>query len=154
MVKDVAVGEGRKRSRGRIASDVFIAAFLIVQLALPLRYYLGGGGADERFSWRMFSSVRMQRCDVVVDDIVDRNGARVPRKVDLRATIHGAWINILERYRSAVVEKMLRRRCAIPGVHAARYTRNCKNTDGSKQRPVRVEMDCARGESRTIEGAP
>jgi hypothetical protein len=142
------------RSRARVASDLFIAGFLLTQLALPLRYYLGGGGADERFSWRMFSSVRMQRCEVDVDDIVEREGQRVPRRVDLRATIHGAWVNILERYRPAAVEKMLQRRCALSEVRRARYTRHCKNPDGSKQPPLVVEMDCERGESHITQGRP
>ncbi len=50
-------------------SDMFIACFLLAQIALPLRYYLGGRGTDERFSWRMFSSQRVEQCAVDVDEV-------------------------------------------------------------------------------------
>jgi hypothetical protein len=40
--------------RGRMLANVFIALFLAYQLAMPLRWYLGDRGFDERFSWRMF----------------------------------------------------------------------------------------------------
>src|SRR5690242_15394556 len=51
---------GEDTPRNRLWSNVFIALFLAYQLAMPLRYYLGGRGYDERFSWRMFSTLRMQ----------------------------------------------------------------------------------------------
>jgi hypothetical protein len=131
-----------------------IAAFLLFQLIMPLRYYLGGGGTDERFSWRMFSSVRMQKCDVRVDDILPgtapalRGGASVKgerRKVDLEATLQIAWVGMLERNRPAVVEKFLARRCQEPDVGAVRYRRTCQETDGSRTPPLVLERDCKTG---------
>jgi hypothetical protein len=118
-----------------------IAAFLLFQLIMPLRYYLGGGGSDERFSWRMFSSVRMQKCDVRVDDVVD--GER--RKVDLESTLQIAWVGMLERNRPAVVDKFLARRCGEPNVSAVRYRRTCQNTDGTRPPPLVLERDCKTG---------
>src|SRR3954447_372732 len=100
-------GEARAPSAPdrRALRNLAIAAFLMFQLVMPLRYYLGGGGSDERVSWRMFSSVRMQKCDVRVDETV--RGER--RKVDLEATLQIAWVGMLERNRPAVVDKFLQR---------------------------------------------
>jgi hypothetical protein len=138
----------------RALPNAFIALFVLFQLAMPLRYYLLGGGTDERFSWRMFSTVRMQTCDVKVHDIVEADGERNPRDVDLRTLLHGAWVHVLERYRPRAVDKLLRRRCDEPGVKAARYLRNCKDTDGDRLPVLEVEMDCARNQSRIVRGAP
>jgi len=140
--------------RVRAPINVFIALFVLFQLAMPLRYYLLGGGTDERFSWRMFSTVRMQSCEVKVDDMVVADGHPIPREVELRKVLHGAWVNVLERYRARAVDKFLRRRCEQPGVQAARYRRDCKDTDGDRRPTLEVELDCAQGRSRIVRGSP
>lgn len=122
-------------------SNALIAGFLLLQLALPLRYYLSGGGYDERFSWRMFSTLRMQSCQVKVEETIgDVTGA-----VDLQKTLHIAWIGMLERYRRPVVDELLARRCAQPDARDARYERSCVDTDGRKLPATVVRMDCKRG---------
>ena len=138
----------------RALSNAFIALFVLFQLAMPLRYYLRGGGTDERFSWRMFSTVRMQDCEVTVQDVVVADGQATPREVELRKVLHGAWVNVLERYRPRAVDKFLRRRCEQPGVKAARYRRDCEDTDGDRRPPLEVELDCAEDRSRIVRGAP
>jgi hypothetical protein len=138
----------------RALSNAFIALFVLFQLAMPLRYYLLGGGTDERFSWRMFSTVRMQTCEVKVHDIVLADGQPSPRKVELRKLLHGAWINMLERYRPRAVDKLLRRRCEERGVTAARFVRKCKDTDGDRRPTLEVELDCAQKQSRIVRGTP
>jgi hypothetical protein len=125
----------------RTASTLLIALFLLYQLLMPLRYYLGGRGYDERFSWRMFSSVRMQQCRVVVSESTKDGDSR---DLDLNREVQVAWIGMLERYRPQVVDKLLQRRCAEPDVSEARYVRNCKKTDGSALPELTVTLDCAR----------
>jgi hypothetical protein len=154
-----APGSGRGSDAGqpphsRVSSNAFIALFVLFQLAMPLRYYLSGGGTDERFSWRMFSTVRMQSCEVTVDDIVVVDGHPSPREVELRKVLHGAWVNVLERYRPRAVDKFLRRRCEQPGVQAARYRRDCKDTDGDPRPTLEVELSCAQKQSRIVRGTP
>lgn len=122
----------------RIARDGLIGAFLLFQMAMPLRYYLGGGGADERFSWRMFSSVRMQQCHVQVRE----TAAGAGRTVDLGHDLQVAWVGMLERDRPDVVRKFLARRCQEPEVSRAHYERTCRNTDGSTPPPDALDMDC------------
>jgi hypothetical protein len=83
----------------------FIVAYLAVQILLPLDYYLARRDEhDERFAWRMFSSVRMVTCDVelrVGDDTVA-----------LSHEFHDAWIALAQRGRRNVVEAMAARLCA------------------------------------------
>ena len=126
----------------------FIGLFLLYQIAMPLTYYLGGRGPDERFSWRMFSSVRMQKCSVRVDETVGGEA----RSVDLDREVQVAWVGMLERYRPAVVEKLLQRRCERAQASEVRYVRRCVETDGSKAPALTVKLDCRAGEfARTEE---
>jgi hypothetical protein len=87
----------------------FIVAFLLVQLLLPLRYYIAHRDPhDERFAWRMFSPIRMAQCtpSVTID------GA----PASLGAEFHEAWIEIAKRGRFGVVEAMGAKLCAkYPG---------------------------------------
>ena len=82
----------------------FIAAWLVVQIALPLVYYtVRRDPHDERFAWRMFSPMRMVRCEPGVH--------RRRSTVRLNQRFHTAWINIARRGRFDVVEAMAARLC-------------------------------------------
>jgi hypothetical protein len=82
----------------------FVCAFLLIQLLLPLHYYLlRRDPHDERFAWRMFSPTRMARCSLSLT--VNRE----PVAVDTR--FHEAWIGLAERGRLAVVEAMATKLC-------------------------------------------
>jgi hypothetical protein len=137
-------------TRSRALRNAAIAGFLLYQIVMPLRYYLGGGGTDERFSWRMFSSIRMQKCDFSVRETA---GGK-EHKVDIGAALQIAWIGMLERNRPAVVEKVLVRRCAEPGVSAVRYERKCQETDGSWSAPFELDRDCKSGALTQAQGTP
>lgn len=134
----------------RRLSNVFIAAFLAFQIAMPLRYYLGDRGYDERFSWRMFSTVRMQQCEM---QISERGASGNPafREVQVRRDIQVAWVNLLERVRMPVVEKYLARRCEQQHANEVSYTRRCTDTDGSALPVQTLRMDCS---SRELREAP
>ncbi len=100
-------------SRGR-----FILAFIALQLVLPLHYYIGRDDKhDERWAWRMFSPMRMARCRSAI--------AIDGRPANLGASFHEAWIEVAERGRLSVVERMARKLCGDnPG------------------KPVEVTLDC------------
>lgn len=103
----------------------FIVAFLAIQLALPLYYYgVRRDKHDERFAWRMFSSVRMTTCDVSMWVGV--------QPVELQREFHDAWIALARRGRVSVVEAM--------GAHL------CKEHPGQE---VRAELTC-----RPVRGEP
>ena len=140
------MSEGRQR---RLA-NLFILAFLAYQVGMPLRYYLGDRGYDERFSWRMFSTLRMQECEMQVTEATASNPAF--QDVHVRGDIQVAWVSLLERVRKPVVEKYLQRRCERQGVAKVAYTRLCKDTDGSTLPAQKLSMDCADRQLR--EGEP
>ncbi len=96
----------------------FIIGFLLVQLLLPLRYYVHSHDPhDERFAWRMFSPMRMTQCAprFYQDDIL----------IPLGGEFHEAWVKIAERGRFSVVEAM--------GAHL------CQTHPGSS---IRVDLAC------------
>ena len=125
----------------RTWSHALIALFLTFHVMMPLRYYLRGGGYDERFSWRMFSTLRMQKCRVQVRETVDGQ----ERSLALKKEIQVAWIGMLERYRRPVVDKLLARRCEQPDARSVRFERTCVDTDDSALPVNRVTIDCASG---------
>lgn len=100
----------------------FILAFLLVQLHLPLRYYLSHRDPhDERFAWRMFSPIRMAQCKPNVT-IGDEPAA-------LNREFHEAWIEIAKRGRFVVVEAMGAKLCAKYLGKEVRVTLDCTYLD-------------------------
>lgn len=89
-----------------------IAAFLLLQLTLPLSYYLGDERLDERFAWRMFSPVRTVTCSAA---LYDESGGR-KKKLQLLREVHVAWKRLLERGRRQILAGFARKWCAeAPG---------------------------------------
>lgn len=138
---------GSPPQRKRI--NALIVAVLLVQALVPLRYYLGfAEGDDERFSWRMFSTVRLQRCEMSVSEL--RDGSDVPQQVALKPILQVAWISILQRFRPTVVEGFMRFRCETEGVTKVLYDRTCVAPDGTNLPPNRLELVCVSGELREV----
>jgi hypothetical protein len=82
----------------------FILAFLLVQLALPLHYYVVRDDFhDERWAWRMFSPMRMTKC---------RSSWTIDgQPVALGSRFHEAWLEMVERGRTVVIEEMAHSLC-------------------------------------------
>ncbi len=109
--------------------DILVTAFLVLQLALPLSYYtVREDTYDERFSWRMFSDVRMLKCKV--------SFVRGGEPVTMSREFHMAWNTLVQRGRRDVID----------GVSAALC-------DGARGEPVRLRMTCreADGTQRVVE---
>lgn len=101
----------------------FVAAFLALQLALPLEYYACRDDAhDERFAWRMFSPERMVQCAPTF--LVGGERARLDR------TFHEAWIELARRGRLAVLEAMGARLCEEHPGKDVRLDLRCKTIEG------------------------
>lgn len=122
-------------------------AIVIVQALVPLRYYFGDDAYDERFSWRMFSAIRMHECDLSATEMA--SGAERP--VRLMQTIHAGWVTTLRRNREAVMTRYLRWRCTQEGVESARLTNRCVSPEGRAVDPIVREIDCSTGDI-TAEG--
>lgn len=132
----------------------WIAAFamcvLLAQALIPLRYYFGDDAYDERFSWRMFSAIRMQACDIAASETT--NGRTHP--VRLMETIHAGWVTTLRRNREPVMEEYLAWRCEHEGVERARLENRCRTPDGTALPTIVRELDCGSGEIRREGGLP
>jgi hypothetical protein len=104
--------------RGRL-----ILAFLAVQLLVPLTYFARRDPHDERFAWRMFSPMRMAKCQprFAIDG----------KPFALEREFHEAWIELAQRGRFIVVEAMAAHVCdAHPG-SAVTVSLDCAYVDRS-----------------------
>ena len=134
-------------SHARRAANAFIALFLAYQVAMPLSYYLTDRVYDERFGWRMFSTLRLQQCALSVTEAAEKGGATRP--VALGETLHVAWVNLLKRGWPRVIEKYLGERCAADKVAEVRLERRCRATDGSELAPEHFALTCGTDTLRT-----
>ncbi len=139
----------------RRLANALIALLLLHQLLVPLGYYLGGGGSDERFAWRMFSSVfyrekeRARICRGSLREWILEGGAR-ERAVDLRSLLPGMWLPALDTGRRDVVEGLLRWRCPRSEAARVRFELAC---GGAPPQP-QAEIDCASLEVRPAQAVP
>lgn len=111
-----------------------------LQIAIPLGYYLGPSDQDdERFAWRMFSSVRFRRCRVEATE--DRPEGSQP--LVLNHVLHASWIGSLRRGRRRVVEAFLADRCRQDGtVRRAVLLRRCSELTGQRLPAQRFVYEC------------
>jgi hypothetical protein len=123
-------------------SPAWLWVLVVVQVAIPASYYLGRGGHDdERFAWRMFSAVRLKRCNVDAFDGELDSGA----PVDVARAVHASWAGSLARGRRRVIARFLATRCEQPGVRAASLARRCQSPSGRRLPVHRYRYDCASG---------
>ena len=106
--------------RGRV-----IAAVVASQLLLPLRYYACARDPhDERFAWRMFSPIRMTKCQVQL--------AAGGRPVALGREFHETWVDLARRGRFAVVEAMAAELCRRRAGAAVAAELDCEYLGGGR----------------------
>jgi len=134
---------GEPNGERRTLVLAFIALILGLQVLIPQRYYLGDDPYDERFSWRMFSAVRVHRCRLQPTE-TDADGNE--RVIDVNREVHRAWVSTLQRNRKSVSEKFLASRCAGAGIASARLENRCVTPNGTPLDPIIWEMTCASGE--------
>jgi hypothetical protein len=140
---------GNDRAVAMIALGVWIA----IMVAVPLRYYVGGDLYDERFSWRMFSAVRVQQCSLSATEVVSGH----ERAIALMQVLPAPWVSLLERNRPAVLRRFLTWRCASDvSPSEVRLTHTCQDASGDPLPPIHRVMDCETHalEETDGEGAP
>ncbi|MCO4745104.1 MAG: hypothetical protein KC912_09965 [Proteobacteria bacterium] len=106
--------------------NAFIVGWIVFQMAAPASYYLRTDRAeryDERFAWRMFSDVRMLRCQAEyrVDD----------DPVKLTQHFHTAWGSLLQRGRTQVVDGVGQRLCDDHPNSTVKLKLTCREPDRS-----------------------
>lgn len=124
---------------------VVFAAFVALQILVPLSYYAREDRYDERFAWRMFSAIRVGTCDTRASETRDR----VETPLVLADEIHYAWIEHLGRNRRRVIDRFLESRCARAGVTRATLVNVCHDAEGERTPDVRYEHRCGSGTLKT-----
>lgn len=112
---------------------------MALQVAIPASYYfVRNDRDDERFAWRMFSTVRLTRCEVSAFDV----SARERSRVELTHALHASWIRSLERGRARVIDRYLTTRCQLAGVTEAVVERRCQTPAGEHLPLVEYHHAC------------
>jgi hypothetical protein len=142
MAAPVRMEGGEPDAKQKARVRIFLAVFLGLQALVPLRYYLGDDLYDERFSWRMFSAVRVQSCETYATERVSDG----ERPIDLNRAIHRAWVTTLSRNRADTIRAFLRRRCDEEGVTSVKVVNRCVEPDGERVPDLVYERDCESGE--------
>lgn len=127
-----------------LAARLGAAAWLAFLVLVPLRYYVlpDHDPYDERFAWRMFSAVRVQRCEVEVTETL--LGERRP--VRLTTSLPMPWIALVERNRPAVQRGLLRFRCdGETDPSTVEIRSSCVEASGERAPTIRRALDCATG---------
>ncbi len=123
-------------------TNAFIALFLLFQLAVPLTYYVRADPYDERFAWRMFSGTRLQTCETRAYRLDDDDNEM---RIDLKKTIHAAWITMMKRNRPAAMRAFIERECRAGESKRVRLEVHCTDVDDTPL-PVReISLDCTTG---------
>ena len=95
-----------------------LSLFFAVQMWLASSYYAGSYPWDERFSWRMFSTVRSLSCQVQIWR-TETNGRLCPdgitpqcMQMRLSSKYHMVWVNLLKRGRLQVLDRVASKECS------------------------------------------
>ena len=105
-------------SRHSRALIFLLIVFFSAQMWAAGSYYWGDYPWDERFSWRMFSTVRSLSCQVQMWESTEQ-GALCPdgqtshcTQVRLSSRYHMVWVNLLKRGRRQVLKKIAQQECS------------------------------------------
>ena len=143
----------------RLANAV-ILILLLYQMIVPLEYYYRWNfgtddEADERFSWRFFSSVSLRQCDYSFSDRLEEGLEPEHRPIPLQSIVElGSVKKFVRSNHRKTVEKLLRWRCDHPGVAEVSYSRTGTAPDGSPLDPVHLIIDRRTRTIRAFEPPP
>ena len=145
--------------RARSITSLFIGAYLLWQVALPLSYYVSGGEADERFAWRMFSTqwAFQKTCTAAIVEQVRSSSNNEPavREIDLPRTLNALWVKVLSRNRPAAVDKFLRGRCqADSSVTEVQFVQLCRMGEDRAVLSARRRLICSTGAFSNARASP
>lgn len=121
-ISDEKEDHSSRYTQGVIGVLIF---FFGLQLWVVGSYYTASYPWDERFSWRMFSTVRSLSCQVQVWHKTDQ-GTLCPdgltphcRPMRLSSKYHMVWVNLLKRGRLQVLDRVAKEECVDMGEDGA-----------------------------------
>lgn len=117
--------------------------FLGIQMYFVISYYTQDYPWDERFAWRMFSTVRKLQCVPKAWVAHSQGQYSCPDHNTQRCTpvrfaqdVHMVWYNLLKRGRQDVVQAWVKRICQRPDTHALYFSLTCP--DPAAPHPMRT----------------
>ncbi len=116
-----------------------IALFLTSQIAIPLTYYLYKEPTNERFAWRMFSSVHMSEWNrVQIIATAHRGGRTVQQIVPVESLlVESSWKNLYSA-QPDFRDKFLRRYLEESGADELAYQAQGVWPSGEPMQPIRA----------------
>jgi hypothetical protein len=109
-------------------ANLVIGAFVAIMIATPLSYYtVRSDRYDERFAWRMFSTMRMVRCSPKW--MVGESS----QPIKLGRTFHEAWVGIARRARRSVTGPMTDFLCEKNPGQPVRLLLTCRSLTGKTE---------------------
>lgn len=132
--------------KARYIINLFIITFLIFQIILPASYYFGirKNIYDERFSWRMFSSNKLQLCNIEIKEhLVNSDGKSTKRESEIKNKLDEIWLEILTHNVTEVAHKLLRKHCNTnPWITEVSFKRRCRTASGKFFDPDKIILNC------------
>lgn len=94
-----------------LRTNLILVGILLLQISLPLAYYLGGGGYDERFAWRMFSAQQeMNQRDgvqIICHELVSEDSGEVWKSVAVSGETLATWQVAMQRRQPVIIRRYL-----------------------------------------------
>ena len=117
---------------------IFISVIMLGHILVPLSFYLGWRD-DERFSWRMFSSYRLQSCELHIEGrLNDDNGL-----VRLDDYLEDSWLRVMRAFHQpALYDSMLPWLCTRVSASEIEVTRSCKWPAGNPAPDWQITHQC------------
>lgn len=111
---------------------IIFIIFLGIQMYFALSYYQGSYPWDERFAWRMFSTVRSLQCKPqawIQSAQAYQNCPHHPqykcKPVRFTQDVHMIWYNLMKRGRKEVVQSWVERICRRTDTQALYFSLQC-----------------------------
>jgi hypothetical protein len=130
----------------RILVNVTIVGFLATQVAVPASYYLfEDEPTQERFCWRMFSSVDLSTWDGQFTEQVDVDGCPAERVVLMERFLQETHCGLVRKVQLEVIEKFMRTRLRDPRVQTVMFEARGTAPSGKPLGPVKFLLERADG---------
>ena len=94
-----------------LRTNLFLVGILLLQISLPVAYYLGGGGYDERFAWRMFSAQQqmnqLDEVQIICQELISDDQGERWRSVSVSGETLATWEVAMQRRQPVIIRRYL-----------------------------------------------
>ena len=125
---------------------MFIAAFVLLQFAIPLTYLGREDASDDRFTWRSFRAPDAPDCETSAS--LERFGGE-RETLQIETMIHEDWVSYVQRGRRSVLDAFLLKQCEDEGIELVELVNECDDQRGTRSYSLRCGGDRAHETTRT-----